>query len=149
MVGSLDANGWGTPALRRGEPLPPGVFIAAENDSVVSSRTVPDAATGAANNGHEIQVLLRVRGDLDVPRPTRIPALSAADAERGVEAWRADALLDSRGPATSPRTDPRYGFAVPDDLSELPGEILDQAHVAYAEHRLRAEEPAAVVRFFE
>ena len=149
VVGFVNANGWGTPALRRGEPLPPGIFIAAENDSVVSSRTVLDAATGAANNGHEIEVLLRVRGDLDVPRLTRIPALSASDAERVVEAWRAEGLLDSRGPATSPRTDPRYGFAVPDDLSESRGEILDQVHVAYAEHRFSAEEPAAVVRFFE
>jgi len=150
VVAAVNANGWGTAALGPDATPPPMLFVTAENDTVVSATTVLDAATAAADRGHDVRVELHVRTRLELDRFTRIPGIDEDGAAELIAAFEGALLLDGSGrPATNPRTDTRYAAAIPASMDELASDINEQLHVAFAEHRFSSADIDAVFGLFD
>jgi pimeloyl-ACP methyl ester carboxylesterase len=150
VVLAVNANGWGTAALRADQSPPPMLFITAENDTVVRSSVVLDAATTAASRGHSVQIELHQPSALNVDRFIRIPGVDEADAAALVAAFEDAGVLDRAGrPNANPRSDSRFADAIPEPYRDLERHINDQLHVAYAEHRFSSEDIGLVFRLFE
>jgi pimeloyl-ACP methyl ester carboxylesterase len=147
VVAAVNANGWGTAALGATMSPPPMLFITAENDSVVSSGVVLDAANTAQNRGHDVTTILHARSRLADDRFARIEGIDDDDSASIVAAFEDTGLLDDAGrPAANPRTDSRYGDAIPDAFEPSAAHIQDQLHVVFAEHRFSS---ADIDRIFD
>ena len=149
IVAALSANGWGTAALGAEMPLPPTLFVTAENDTVVRPSLVVDAAVEAESRGHEVQVVVHQRIRVPNDRFARIEGINEEDSALLLAAFGAAGLLDDGRIATNPRTDSAYSEAVPEDLQPLLRHIGDQLHVLYAEHRFSSEDTAATFDLYD